>query len=124
MSIPSKELYEFIITVTDDKVKEIKVTREEFDKLEQSMDRLEQALEHLAEAQRKTNEQMERLMETHRQLAIQVGKLSDTVGYTLEDMARTCLPPFLEKKLNVTIGILNKGSRCLVDIIFNQIVSF
>ncbi len=124
MTLSSKELYEFITTVVEDKIKDVRVTREEFDKLREKIGTLSESVERLAEAQRRTDETvqqlveaqrrtderldrlenaMERLTEAHRQLAIQVGKLSDTVGYTLEDMARTYLPPFLEKKINITM---------------------
>lgn len=59
------ELYELIIKVVDDRVKEIKVTREEFDKLRKSMNkrfsRMERAINNLAEAQLKTEGELENL---------------------------------------------------------------
>ena len=111
----SKDLYEFITTVVEDKIKDLKVTREEYDELKKSLrqltesvnllvqsqrrseerlNRVEAAVEKLAEAQRRTEQQV-------RELAVQVGRLADTVGFTLEDIARSYLPPYLEHKFGI-----------------------
>ncbi|MGC8977611.1 MAG: hypothetical protein ACP5OB_08365, partial [Candidatus Ratteibacteria bacterium] len=52
----TKELYEAIITIIDDRVKDIKVTREEFELLRK-------AVLELAEAQKKAEERLARLEE-------------------------------------------------------------
>ncbi|MEM3056806.1 MAG: hypothetical protein QW639_06225, partial [Candidatus Bathyarchaeia archaeon] len=92
---------------------ESKVTREEFDKLRKSMNkrfsRMERAISNLAEAQLRTEERLEKLTERVEALAeaqlrteerlgefvagleslrTEVGRLSDTVGFGLEDVAR------------------------------------
>ena len=102
------ELYEFIVKVVEDKVREIRVTREEFEKLREHIDRFikvqvrtgerleqlteavnrlaeaqartEEELERLAEAQRRTEEQLERLAKRMDQLAEAVDKLRVEVG--------------------------------------------
>ena len=138
MSSITPELYEFIVKVVDDRVKEIKVTREEFDKLTSTVDKLaeaqhkteerlqrleatverlaeaqqrtEQRLEQLAEAQQRTEQRLEQLVETQRDmakalsgLASQVGGLSDTVGFRLEDVARVMVPGWLERHMDIVV---------------------
>jgi len=139
------ELYDFIVKVVDDKVKDIRVTREEFDKLtatvdklaeaqhrteqrveqltevqrrtEERLERLEAVVEQLAEAQRRTEERLERLEavveqlaeaqrrteETLATLASQVGGLSDTIGFGLEDVARVMIPGWFERHMDIVV---------------------
>jgi seryl-tRNA synthetase len=145
MSSITPELYDFIVKVVDDKVKDIRVTREEFDKLIATVDKLaeaqrrtEQRLEQLAEAQRRTEERLERLEavvkqlaeaqrrteerlerleavveqlaeaqrrteETLATLASQVGGLSDTIGFGLEDVARVMIPGWFERHMDIVV---------------------
>jgi len=98
----SPKLYEAIVRIVDQRVGEIKVTREDFDNLTRTVPelsgtvqeflevqkrtefnlsklgeraiRLEAALDRLAEAQKRTEDAVGRL-------AVAVGGLSDTVGY-------------------------------------------
>ena len=151
MSI-SPELYEFIVKVIEDKVKDIKVTREEFDKLSKNVRilsekievlveaqrqteerlnelakrvndlaeaqrRTEEQVNQLAEAQRRTEEQLNRLAEAQRrteeqvqelakavqELARQVGRLSDLIGFGLEDIARVMVPGWLERHMKIYV---------------------
>ncbi len=128
------QLYDFVIKVVDDRMQEIRVTREEFDELrgivkelaeaqhrtELRLDSLAQKIEELAEAQRRTELRVDRLAEKVEELAEaqrktevalqgltrQVGALSDTIGFGLEDVARLMLPPYLERHLGVNTGEL------------------
>ncbi len=118
------ELYDFIVKVVDDKVKDIRVTREEFDKLTATVDKLaeaqhrtEQRVEQLTEVQRRTEERLERLEavveqlaeaqrrteETLATLASQVGGLSDTIGFGLEDVARVMIPGWFERHMDIVV---------------------
>ncbi|MGQ9618686.1 MAG: hypothetical protein ACUVUG_06980 [Candidatus Aminicenantia bacterium] len=90
----TKELYETIVLIVEDKVKDIKVTREEFDKLRSTV------LE-LAEAQKITEEAV-------KQLAGAVASLSDTIGFGLEDIARVVLPGYLERHYKISITELER----------------
>jgi len=120
----SPELYEAIVRIVDQRVGEIKVTREDFDNLTRTVSelsgtvrefleaqkrtelnlsklgertiRLEGALDRLAEAQKRTEDAVGRL-------AVAVGGLSDTVGYGPEDVARVMLPAWLEKHERVRV---------------------
>ncbi|MEM2133842.1 MAG: hypothetical protein QXG44_03270 [Candidatus Jordarchaeaceae archaeon] len=166
MASMTPELYDIIIKIVDEKMKEIRVTREEFDKLttaanklaeaqtrteqrleqlaeaqtrteqrleqlaeaqtrteqrleqlaeaqtrtEQRLERLEATVEQLAEAQRRTEERLEQLFVVQRdtaralsELASQVGGLSDTVGFRLEDIARIMVPGWFERHTDITI---------------------
>jgi len=118
------ELYELIIKIVDERVREIRVTREDFDKLTAAVNKLaeaqrrtEERLEQLAEAQRRTEERLTRLEsvveqlaeaqrrteESLKQLTVQVGRLSDTVGFGLEDVARVMAPGWFERHLGITV---------------------
>jgi septal ring factor EnvC (AmiA/AmiB activator) len=62
------ELYRAIVTIVDDRVREIRVTREDFDRLTQTVAQLaqaqartEQRLEELAQAQARTEQRLDRL---------------------------------------------------------------
>ncbi|MFQ6016015.1 MAG: hypothetical protein ACE5NP_11305, partial [Anaerolineae bacterium] len=62
---------------------------------------LEQAMERLAQAQARTEEAL-------RQLAQQVGALSDNIGYGLEDIARVVLPGYLERRYKIKVVRLER----------------
>jgi predicted nuclease with TOPRIM domain len=89
---------------------------------EERVGRLEQVLAELAEAQRRTEERVGRLeqvlaelAEAQRRtevqvaaLAHQVGRLSDTVGFTLEELARELAPAYLEKHHGIRVPVLER----------------
>ena len=116
------ELYEFIVKVIEDKVREIRVTREEFDKLAAAINRLaeaqartEERLNKLTEAQQRTEQRLNQLAATVEKLAEavdglrqEVGKLSETVGFGLEDIARVVLPGWLYRHLGVELEELER----------------
>jgi len=147
------------VKVVEDKVREIKVTRKEFDKLtsavkdlaekintlaetlnifssrvdmlaeaqartEEALSKLSGRVDALAEAQRRTEEQLntlakrvdmlaeaqartegsvQQLSNAVRELAVQVGRLSDTVGFGLEDIARVMVPGWFERHMNIYV---------------------
>ncbi|MGA9347657.1 MAG: hypothetical protein WBW48_02475 [Anaerolineae bacterium] len=118
------EMYRAIVTIVDERVKEIRVTREDFNALtgavqelaqaqartgqwvhelvqaqartEQRVGGLERAMQELAQAQVRTEQQMERL-------AQQVGGLSDSIGYGLEDIAKVVLPGYLYRHFGIVL---------------------
>jgi len=104
------ELYKTIVTIVDERVKEIKVTRENFNELRAAMEklakaqakteerlgRLEDAVEKLAKAQAKTEERVGRLEDAVEKLAKaqakteeRVGRLEDAVEKLAKAQART-----------------------------------
>ncbi|MGC8835580.1 MAG: hypothetical protein ACP5PL_01330 [Infirmifilum sp.] len=155
------ELYEFIVRVVEEKVKDIKVTREEFDQLrrtvekglaelakrvdelaaaqaetqrqieklaaaqvatekrldqlvaaqaatERRLEELAKRVDELAAAQAATQRQVEKLAAAVDALRIQVGRLSETVGFTLEDLAKDLLPYWLRGRLGVEVESLER----------------
>jgi hypothetical protein len=130
------ELYNAIVTIVDDRTKDIRVTREDFNELraivtdlasaqrelahaqaktEERVGRLEDAVERLAQAQAKTEVRVEELAEAQRsteealkELAMQVGKLSDNIGFSLEDVAKVVLPGYLERHLHIYVDDLDR----------------
>ena len=127
----SAELYEFVIKVVDDRVREIKVTREDFNALKQVVEELaqaqkkteerlcrveaaveelaqaqkktEQRVEELAQAQKRTEEELCSLIREHAKTREMVAGLSDTVGYGLENQAYKALPRLLERDFDLKI---------------------
>lgn len=72
--------------------------------------RTEQRMEELAEAQKRTEVELNKLTQQVRKLATnqkdirrQLGGLSATVGYTLEDRAFLSLPKLLERDFGITV---------------------
>ncbi len=108
MSI-TPELYEFITKVVEDKVKEIKVAREEFDKLVKTVEELSKKidkmaeiqsetlriLEELAKAQRRTEERLNMLAEAQRRTEERLNMLAQRVDELAEAQRRT------EERLNM-----------------------
>jgi hypothetical protein len=127
----TSELYKAIVAIVDDRVREIRVTREEFDDLkqvvrelaqaqtrtEQRLDRLAEKIEELAEAQKRTEARVEelaeaqkktevmlaRLTDEHRKTREMLGGLAHTVGYRLEDEAIWALPHLLARDFGMEI---------------------
>ncbi|MGC8977448.1 MAG: chordopoxvirus fusion protein [Candidatus Ratteibacteria bacterium] len=78
----TKELYEAIITIIDDRVKDIKVTREEFELLRK-------AVLELAEAQKKAEERLTRLEEAQIRTEERLTRLEEAVERLAEAQAKT-----------------------------------
>jgi len=139
------ELYELILKIVDERVKEIKVTREEFDKLtkqvleltkaiedlknsikelieiqkkfeerlakleeaqiktEERLSRLEEAVIRLAEAQERTEKTLNELAMSLKRLSEEFEGLKETVGFSLEDIARVVLPGWIERHLKIKV---------------------
>ena len=124
------ELYKTIVTIVDERVKEIKVTRENFNELrdaveklteaqaktEERLGRLEDAVEKLTEAQARTEERVKELAAAQAKteeklstltaafegLKTEVKSLSDTVGLGLEDLGSAVLPSYIERTYGIS----------------------
>lgn len=72
-------------------------------KTEQRLDRLEIAVQELAQAQKRTEEEVRKLAIEHHRTRQQVGGLSRSVAYALENEAYRNLPPFLREKHAVEV---------------------
>jgi predicted RNase H-like nuclease (RuvC/YqgF family) len=91
---------------------EQRVTRLEtvVEELAEAQKRTEQRVEELAEAQKRTEQRVEELAEAQkrtelvvRNLSIEVSKLSETIGFGIEDVARVVLPGYLQRHEGVLI---------------------
>jgi phage-related minor tail protein len=116
MNITS-EVYDTLVKIIDERMRDIKVTREDFSELRDTVaelakgqSELRKAVQELAEAQRRTDQRLEELAEAQKKteqsvarLAQTVGALSDNIGYGLEDIAKVVLPPYLYKYFNIKI---------------------
>ncbi|MHA1650373.1 MAG: hypothetical protein ACTSYB_09270 [Candidatus Helarchaeota archaeon] len=144
MSI-SPELENFLKKLIDEKIKELKTSKEVFNKLSEHIEKLdmnliklaeaqlrteqrlnelaeaqlrtEQRLNELAEAQLRTEQRLNELAEAQTQtentlnklstnienLVIEVRRLSDSIGYGLEDIARVMIPSWLERYENIYV---------------------
>jgi len=125
----SSELYEFITRIVEEKVRDVKVAREEFDKLVTSIKELaeaqkrtEERLNALAEAQRRTEEELNtlaakvaeltesisKLTQAMVLLRQEMGRLSETIGFGLEDVAKVILPSWISKHLGIEVSELER----------------
>jgi prefoldin subunit 5 len=77
---------------------------------EERLTRLEKVVEELAEAQKRTEEVIKELAKDLGVTKRQLGDLSDTVGYTLENSAYKALPELLKRDYGIkVIGRLKRG---------------
>ncbi len=70
---------------------------------EERVSRLEQIVGELAEAQKRTEEELRKLIGEHRKTREELGSLSHTVGYVLEDRAYKGLPELLKRDFGIEI---------------------
>ena len=65
--------------------------------------RVEKAIEELAQAQKRTEQELQKLIKEHAKTREQVGGLSITVGYILENEAMKALPTLLLKEFGLKV---------------------
>ena len=94
-----------------------KATEERLNKLTERVDKLAERVNELAEAQKATEERLnkltervDKLAESVRELGVKfdelsmaVGRLSDVIGFGLEDIARVVVPGWLERHLGIYV---------------------
>jgi len=83
-------------------------TEQRLEELAAAQSRTEERLEKLAEAQSRTEERLEKLIAALDSLRVEVGRLSDAVGFGLEDIARVVLPGWLHRSLGVEVDELRR----------------
>ncbi len=95
---------------------EVRALAEAQKRTEERVTRLEEAVAALAEAQKRTEQRVEELAEAQRrteqrlaELATQVGRLSDTIGYSLEDLARDLTPDRLARRYGISVSVLERA---------------
>ena len=76
--------------------------------LAEAQKRTEERLDQLAEAQRRTEEELRKLIGEHRRTREELGGLSHTVGYILEDRAYVSLPELLKRDTGVEVEELKR----------------
>lgn len=64
---------------------------------------LKAVVRELAEAQKRTEDEIKALIRSHRELRSEVGGLSHTIGYRLEDESYKALPALLKKDLGIEV---------------------
>lgn len=123
------KLYKTIVAIVDERVKDIKVALKDSDRVEGRLDRIENAVEKLADAQNRTEKKVEELAEAQKEtqkeiiiltkrmdgLAVEVnilarglnltrkdlGGVTSTLGYMLENEAYRVLPQILKKRYGI-----------------------
>ena len=79
------------------------VTKTEFNELKNVVKELSANIKELAKAQKKTEEELKKLIGEHRKTREMVGGLAHTVGYILEDRAYKGLPELIKKDFGISI---------------------
>ena len=83
--------------------KRLEALEDRMDRVEDRMDRVEATLDRLAAAQARTEEALEKLTEAHDETRKQLGGLSHTVGYILENEAYRALPALLKAEHGIEV---------------------
>jgi hypothetical protein len=83
-------------------------TDQTLEKLTAAQARTDQAVERLTAAQARTEDALQGLMAAQRDLARQVGGLSETVGGDIEDIAYIVLHDVLRRELGWEVGVLER----------------
>jgi len=73
------------------------------EELAQAQKRTEERVEELAQAQKRTEKELQKLIKEHAKTREQVGGLSITVGYVLENEAMKALPALLEQEFGLKL---------------------
>lgn len=77
-------------------------------KTEEKLNQLAERVNQLAEAQKGTEEKIEKLVEAVDAIRKEVGRLSETVSFGLEDIARVVLPGWLYRHLGIEVELERK----------------
>lgn len=80
-----------------------KRTDSRINQLVEAQMKLEEKVSYLAEAQKRTEEELRQLIIDHRETRRQLGGISQTIGYTLENEAYKALPILLERDYKITL---------------------
>jgi len=90
----TEELYRAVVALVDDRVREIRVLRSDFDRLQSAVQalaeaqvRTEERLSELAEAQRRTEERLSKLVEAQRRTEERVNELAEAQRRTEERLS-------------------------------------
>ncbi|MDR7537362.1 MAG: hypothetical protein QN183_13480 [Armatimonadota bacterium] len=83
-------------------------TEERLDRLAEAQARTEERLDRLAEAQARTEARLAETQTALQLLVQQVGRLSDTIGFTLEDLAREVSPAYLARHYGIEVEVLER----------------
>jgi len=83
------EMYRAVIAVVDERMEAIRVTREDFDRLNRTVGELAQAQRDLAQAQARTEERLEELAQAQARTEERVGGLETAMQQLAQAQART-----------------------------------
>lgn len=75
---------------------------------EARLDTLSQRMDELAQAQAKTEIEVRKLAKSHQQLQKQVGGLSDSVGYGIEDRLMPFIPEYARLEFGLEVDYLDR----------------
>ncbi|MHA1869930.1 MAG: hypothetical protein ACTSXF_03195 [Promethearchaeota archaeon] len=98
---------------TEDRIGELvqaqQRTEDRIGELAQAQQRTEESVKVLANAITILSQGVDRLEEGQKELKKEIGKLSQNIGYGLEDVCRVVVPPYLERHYNIILkGMLDR----------------
>ena len=85
-----------------------KRTEARVEELAEAQKKTEARVEELAEAQKKTEEILQGVIREQKNMKKEIGGLSATIGYTLENRAISKLPKILEKDFGIHIDLMDR----------------
>ncbi len=90
-------------------------------KTEARLDSLTEKVEQLAEAQARTEVQIRKLAESHQELQKQVGGLSDSVGYGIEDKMIPHIPDYARLEYGLTVESVDRENVIYDDDRYDEV---
>jgi hypothetical protein len=110
------QLREVLLAILEEieRQREESITKKEFNQFvqrtEENFAKVWEAINELAQAQKRTEEELRKLVKEHVKTRTQLGGLSNTVGYILENEAFKAVPDLLKKEfgLEVTKRLVRK----------------
>ena len=104
----TKDDFEELKQLVRDLVKAQSRTEARMEELTQAQSRTEARMEELAQAQTRTEIELHKLAKSHHQLQLQVGGLSDAVGYGIEDRLMPFIPDFARLEFGVEVDSVER----------------
>ena len=110
-----------IEAILNDLAQAQKRTEERVEDLAQAQERTEKRVEELAEAQKKTEKTLTVVVREQKKIRKDFGRLSDAIGYGLEDRAIKGLPGLLSRDLGLEVNAMDRRFIQYLDGTYDEV---